>query len=55
MADAVDPIRENMHEEAPDELEGRQTHDLHTVPTLDPVVFPAECHGISISTDEAMV
>lgn len=30
----MEPIWEHMHEEAADELEGRQAHDLHAVPAL---------------------
>lgn len=55
MADAMEPIWEHMHEDAADELEGRQAHDRSAVPALDPVVFPAECHGIRICADAPVV
>ena len=55
MADAMEAVRENMHEEAADELEGRQMHDLHTVPALDPVVLPFERNGARIGADKTVV
>ena len=55
MADAVEPVGEHMHEEAADELEGRQAHGLHTIPALDPVILPFERHSVGISADQAMV
>ena len=55
MVDAVEPVGQNMHQEAADELWRCQAHDLLAVTAFDPVVFPAEGHGIGIRTDQTMV
>ena len=66
--DAVKPVWQDMDQEAPDELVGRQPHGLlpplmvcrqttagQRVATLDPVVLPAERNGLGIGADQAVV
>ena len=48
-------VREDMHQEAADELVCIKTHDIHTIAALDPVVFPSEEYSVGISADEALV
>ena len=55
VADAVEPVRQNMHEEPTDELVRIKPHDLHSVSAFDPVVLPSERHGVGICADEALV
>lgn len=55
MPDAVEAIREHMHQEPADELIRGQAHYLHSVAALDPIVFPAEGHDVGIGADQAVV
>ena len=55
VADAMEPIRENVDQVSADELICRKPHDLHPISPLYPIVFPAECHGARIGADEAAV
>lgn len=55
MSDPVEAGGQDMAQEPADELVGGQAHDLHPVPPLDPIVFPAERHGVRVGTDQAMV
>ena len=55
MANAVEARRQDVDQETADELVRGQAHGLHPVATFDAVVFPAESHGIGISTHEAVV
>ena len=49
MADAMKPLRQDVDQEAADELVGRQRHRLVSVTFLDPVVLPLERHSFVIS------
>lgn len=55
VADAMEAIGQDMHEEPADELLRCEAHDLHSVAALDPVVLPTERHGVGIGTDETAV
>jgi len=55
VADAVEAGRQDMDQEAADELRRVEAHNLHPVTTLDPIVFPAEGHGDAIGADQAVV
>lgn len=55
MPDTVEPVGQNMHEEAADELEGLQPQHLHAVSAFDPVILPFERDGIGISADQAVI
>ncbi len=55
VTNAVEPAWEHMDEEPAQELVRIKPHDLHTVSTFDPAVFPAEHHGSGISADRAAV
>ena len=55
MADAVEPVRKHMDQEAADELGCGQPHHLLAVSILDAIVFPSERDGVGIGADEAAV
>lgn len=55
VANAVEPVREDMDEEASDELEGGETHDVLFVAGFDAIIFPSERDGAGIGTDQAAV
>lgn len=55
MADAVEPVRKHVDEEAADELVCGKVHDGLAVTVFDPVVFPTERDGIGIGKDQAAV
>ena len=55
VADAVEARRQEVGQEAADELVRGQAHDLHPVSPLDAVVFPLERHGVRVCTDQAVV
>ena len=51
MADAVEPVGEDMDQKAANELWRGQTHDLLPVTTLDAVVCPTEGHEVLVGAD----
>lgn len=51
----MEAFGKDVDKEATDELRCGQTHDLLTITVFDPVIFPAESHGIGIRTDQPMV
>ena len=55
VADAMEAIRENVDQEAADELARSQLHDGLAVVGLDPIVLPAESDGLGIGTDQTAV
>ena len=55
MSEALEPIGENVDQEAANELGRGHAHDLLTVSGFDTIVFPAEGDGIGISADEARI
>ena len=54
-SDAVEAIGQDVDQVSADELICCKSHDLHPIPALDPVVFPAERHGARIGANEAAV
>ena len=55
MPDAVEPVGQDVHQEASDELRRGQAHDLLAVAVLGAVVFLAKRHRVGVGADEAMV
>lgn len=55
MPDAVETVRQDMDQEAADELVCGKTHCLLTAAVFDAVILPAERDGLGVSTDEAAV
>ncbi len=55
MPDAVETVWQDVDQEPADELRRGQAEDLLPIATFDPVVLPAECHGVGISADQAVV
>ena len=51
----MEPVGQDVDQEAADELGRGQTHDLLAIAVLDAVVLPSECDGVGIGADEAMV
>ena len=51
MANAMEPIRQNMDQEAADELGCGHPHDLLAVAGFDAVVLPAECTGLGVGSE----
>src|SRR5260221_5840320 len=55
MADAVEPLRQDMHEEAADELVGVECHHLVSLGTFETVILPFEGDAFVVECDEASV
>lgn len=55
MANAVEAVRQDVDQEAVNELACRQLHGFLAITLLDPVVFPPECHRLGIRADETTV
>ncbi len=55
VADAVEPVGQDVPEEAADELAAPEPHHLHPVAMLDAVVLPAERHRRAVGADQAAV
>ena len=55
MTDTVEAVRQDVDQEAADELARRQTHDFLAVTGLDAVVLPAERDGLGVRADQAVV
>jgi hypothetical protein len=55
VADAMEAARQNMDQEAADELVGGERHDLPSLTTFGAVVLPLEGDAIVIERDEAAV
>lgn len=55
VADAVEPRREHMKQEAADELLGGQCHGLVPVRRFGPVVFPSEGDSALVQCDKTTV
>ena len=55
MADPMEPVREDVEQEAPDELEGCDGHDLSLEPTTSTVVLVVEGNAVVGGVDQAIV
>ena len=55
MSDAVKAIRQNVDQEAADELWRGQAHDLLAAVIFDAIIFPPEDNCVGIGADQAMV
>ena len=55
MPDAVEAARQDVDQEAADELVGRQRHDLLAFSTIAAIILVPECHSGLVEADEAPV
>jgi hypothetical protein len=55
MADAMEPRWQNVEQEAPDELVGRQRYRAKPLPAVTAVVLVAEGYAVLVEADEAAV
>ena len=55
MADAVESRREDMDQEAADELAGCECHDLLAVAALGAIVLPSEGDAVAVAGDQPAV
>ncbi len=55
VSDAMESVRQDMDEEAPDELVGGQGHGLVANPSFVPIVFVFEGDAVIIMSDQAAV
>jgi len=55
MPDAVEPVGQDMDQEAANELRRGQPHDLLSVSKFDAVILPTEGNGLGIRADQAGV
>ena len=55
MSDAVEAVRQDMDEEASDELMCSEGHGLISLAALGPVVLPFEGDGVGVEGDEAAI
>jgi hypothetical protein len=55
VADAMEPARQDVDQEAADELVGSQCHDLLALATLGAIVLPLEGDAVAIERDQAGV
>ena len=53
MTDAVKAVRQDVQQEAADELVRIERHDAVTGPSVAPVIFPFEADTLAIEGDEA--
>src|ERR1700730_17046289 len=53
MADAMEPLRQNVEQEAPDELAGRQRHRAKPLPAVAAVILVAEGYAALVEADQA--
>ena len=52
MPDAVEPVGQDVHQEASDEIRRGQVHDLLTIAVLDAVVLPAKRHRVGVAVSD---
>jgi hypothetical protein len=55
MADAIESLRQNVEQEAPDELAGRERHCAKPLPAVAVVVLVSEDYAALIEADQAAV
>jgi len=55
MPDAVEAARQDVDQEAADELVGRQRHDLLTFSAIAAIILVPECHASLVEADEPPV
>ena len=55
MADAVDPARQDVEQQAANELVGAEGHDLPPVGAAAAIVLVAERHSAAVEPDQAAV
>lgn len=55
MADAMEPIGQDMDQEAADELGCGKAHDLLAIAIFDAIILPTESYSVGIRADQAMV
>ena len=55
MADSMEPVREDVDQEAPDELEGRNGHDLSPEAAVIAVVLVLEGDAVVVGLDQTIV
>ena len=55
ITDAVEALRQDMHQEPADELVGIEHHQLVSLGTFDAVVLPPEGDGIGVGGDQSAV
>src|SRR5262249_57529204 len=53
--DTVEALRQDMHQEAADELVGIERHQLVSLGTFDAVVLPLEGDAVVVERDQALV
>ena len=55
MTDAVEPVGQDVDQEAADELVGVERHELVAGVALGPVILPFESHALAVEGDEPAV
>src|SRR5260370_304572 len=55
VADAMEPLWQNMEQEAPDKLAGRERHRAKPLPAVAAVVLVAEGYAALVEADQAAV
>jgi hypothetical protein len=55
VADAMEPLGQNVEQEAPDELAGRERHRAKPLPVVAAVVLAAEGYAALVKADQAAV
>ena len=55
MADAVEPVGQDVDQEAADELVGGERHQLVACSNLGRVILPFESHALAVEGDEPAV
>ena len=55
VADAMEPLGQNVEQEAPDELAGRKRHRAKPLPAVAAVVLVAEGYAALVEADQAAV
>jgi hypothetical protein len=55
VADVMEPLRQNVKQEAPDELAGRERHRAKPLKAVAAVVLVAETHAALVEGDQAAV
>src|SRR5438132_10896949 len=55
VADAMEPLRQNVEQEAPDELAGRERHRAKPLPGVAAVILVAEGYAALVETEQAAV
>jgi hypothetical protein len=55
VADAVEPVRQHMDEQASDKLGGGKAHNILSIARFDAIIFPSERDGAGIGIDQTAV